>query len=169
MKGVKGSLYLGDFIGDRDVETTWLDEKVQGWAESVRALSRVARNHPKSAYAGLQKLIQQEWAFVQRVISDIWDAFGPVEKSVRDMFMPELFQGIVEGNLDWGSPACQWKRWVWSSQIWKICPTENWTVSCVITGHLVVTRRGKEDYSTAYHTAYKREGREEVRKKNIMQ
>ena len=60
MKGVKGSLYLGDFIGDRDVETTWLDEKVQGWAESVRALSRVARNHPNSAYAGLQKLIQQE-------------------------------------------------------------------------------------------------------------
>ena len=40
-----GSRYLGGFICDRDAETTWLDEKVQGWAESLRTLLGVTRKH----------------------------------------------------------------------------------------------------------------------------
>ena len=39
----------------------------------------VARKHPQSAYAGLQKSLQQEWAFVQHVNPGIGNAFGPVE------------------------------------------------------------------------------------------
>ena len=43
---------------------------------------------------------------------------------------------------------------------------ENWKASCVITGHLVTALRGQEDFRTADHAAYLREGREEVRKRN---
>ena len=39
--------------------------------------------HPQSTYTGLQKSMQQEWAFVQPVTSDIEDAFGLVEEALR--------------------------------------------------------------------------------------
>ena len=61
---VTRSHYLGGFICDREKYTTWLDDKVQGWADSVRTLSGVAHKHPQSNYTILQKSLQQEWAFV---------------------------------------------------------------------------------------------------------
>ena len=67
IKVVTGSRYLGGYIGEREAEAKWVQGKVEGWADSVRTLSGVARKHPQSAYTGLQKSLQQEWAFVQRV------------------------------------------------------------------------------------------------------
>ena len=52
---VTWSRYLGEFVGEREAEASWTEEKVEGWAESVRTLSGVARKHPQSRYAGLQK------------------------------------------------------------------------------------------------------------------
>ena len=49
LKVVTGSCYLGSFIGNREAETTWLAEKVQGWIELVRTLSGVAHKHPQYA------------------------------------------------------------------------------------------------------------------------
>ena len=43
-------------------------------------MARVARKHPQSAYAGLQKSLQQEWAFVERVTPGIGNEFGSVEE-----------------------------------------------------------------------------------------
>ena len=63
----------------------------------MNTLAGVARNHPQSAYAGLQKSLQQEWSFVQRVIPGIRDAFGPVEEALQENFLLALFQGLREG------------------------------------------------------------------------
>ena len=49
---VTGSRYLGGFIGERETEDQWIQSKVEGWAESVYTLARVARKHLQSAYAG---------------------------------------------------------------------------------------------------------------------
>ena len=62
-------------------------------------VSGVARNHLQSAYAGLKKSLQQEWAFVKQVIPNIGDAFGPVEQALRGAFILALFQGLVEVTL----------------------------------------------------------------------
>ena len=51
--------YLGIFISDQHADTTWLDEKVQGWEELVKTLLGVARKHPHSSYSGLKKSFQQ--------------------------------------------------------------------------------------------------------------
>ena len=51
MKVVTGSLYLGDLIGDREAETTYLDKKVQGWTELERMLLGVDHKHPQSDYS----------------------------------------------------------------------------------------------------------------------
>ena len=60
IKVVTGSRYLGGYIGERAAEAAWVQGKVEGWAASVKTLAGVARKHPQSAYAGLQKSLQQE-------------------------------------------------------------------------------------------------------------
>ena len=60
-------------------------------------LAGVALKHPQSAYAGLQKSLQQEWAFVQRVTTGVGAAFRPVKEALWEVFVPALFQGLTEG------------------------------------------------------------------------
>ena len=63
----------------------------------VSVLAGVAHKHLQSAYAGLQKSLQQEWAFVQRVTPGVRESFGPVEEALREIFVPALFRGLSEG------------------------------------------------------------------------
>ena len=98
IKVVTGSQYLGVFVGDRSANDIWLEEKVQVWTELVKTLLGVAYNHLLSSYAVLQKLLQQEWALVQRVTPNIRDVFGLVEQALWDAFMPALFQGMGDGT-----------------------------------------------------------------------
>ena len=102
IKVVTVSRYLGGFISGGSAEKIWLDRKFEVWAESVGALAGVSRKHLHSSYARLQKSLQQEWAFVQRVTTGIGDTFGPVEKSLRDTFFPALFDGLGEGAPERG-------------------------------------------------------------------
>ena len=64
----------------------------------MKNLLGVTHKHPQSANAGLQKSLQQEWSFVQRVVPNIGDAFGAVEQALQDAFIPALFQGLGEGK-----------------------------------------------------------------------
>ena len=59
-----GSRYLRGFFGDGAAEESRLEEKVKGWAESVKTLAGVYHKHPQYAYAGLQKSLQQESEFL---------------------------------------------------------------------------------------------------------
>ena len=91
---VTGSRYLGCFISDQGEEETWIEEKVDGWALSVRILSGVSHRHLYTAYDGLQKSIHQDWAFVQRVAPNVRDTFGPVEDALQDYFLTAFFRVI---------------------------------------------------------------------------
>ena len=39
---------------------------------------------------------------MRRVTPGIGDAFGPVEKALRETFVPELFEGLGDGVLERG-------------------------------------------------------------------
>ena len=97
IKVVTGRRYLGGFIGKQETEARRIQEKVEGWAESVRTMAGVARKHPQSAYAGLQKSLQQEWEFMQRVTPGIGDAFGPVEEEIATAFLSALIEEVGDG------------------------------------------------------------------------
>ena len=60
----------------------------------MEILTEVSRKHPQSAYAGLQKSLQQEWAFVQQVTPGVGDYFVPVETTLKETFVPALFEGL---------------------------------------------------------------------------
>ena len=153
IKVVTGSRYLGGYIGELETEAQWVKEKVEGWSDSVRTLSGVAHKHPQSAYAGLQKSLQQEWAFAQRVTPGISNAFGPVEEETAKAFLPALFEGVGDG-----APGREITRLpVEQAGMTLPDPTqtapENWQASCVITGHLVSALRGQVPFRTADHAA----------------
>ena len=130
----------------------------------MKTLAGVARKHPQSAYTGLKKSLQQEWAFVQRVAHGIIDAFGPVEEALQENFLSDLFQGLRERAPRRGFTRLPVKQ----SGLVLPDPTKtapaNWTASCVISGHLITSLRGQEEFQTADHSDCLQEGRTVVRK-----
>ena len=86
-----GHRYLGGFIGDQVSRDEWLSECLSDWESGVLDLTAVASNFPQTAYAGLQKSLQHEWGFLQRVLPGIGDQFKSIEESIRDFFVPALF------------------------------------------------------------------------------
>jgi hypothetical protein len=77
----------------------WIKEKAHNWAEAVKELASAAKNYPQTVYSGLQRSLQQEWQFVQRVISDIGDQFAEVEKVISHTFRRALFgEDIADFN-----------------------------------------------------------------------
>ena len=112
-------------------------EKVQGCTELVKMLLGVACKHLHSTYAGLQKSIQQQWAFVQQVTPEVGDAFVLVEQALREAFFSDLFQGFGEGIPGRGVTRLPVKHLGLDLPDPKKMVRENWTVSCAIIGHIV--------------------------------
>ena len=108
-------------------------EKITGWVESVEIPARVSRKQPQSAYAGLQKALHQEWAFVQQVTPGIGDAFVPVEKALRETSVPALFEGLGNGVPERGVTHLPVKQAGLALPDPSQTAPENWTVSYVIT------------------------------------
>ena len=55
-------------------------------------LSTACHSYPQSAYCGLSKSLQHEWAFVQRVNQCESAAFTPLEAALAETFLPCLFK-----------------------------------------------------------------------------
>ena len=117
--------------------------KIKRWTDSVDILVRVSRKHRQSAYEGLQKSPQQEWAFIQRVTPGIGDAFRPLETALKETFMPALFEGVRNSVPERGVTRLTVKQVGLSLPNPSHTAPENWTVSCVITEHLVAALRGQ--------------------------
>ena len=57
---VSGSRYLGAYLGLQEELEAWVKPQVEAWAHGVRVLSKIARRHPQSDYAGLGMPLQLE-------------------------------------------------------------------------------------------------------------
>ena len=111
----------------------------------------MARKHPQSAYAGLQKSFQQEWAFVQRVTPGISNPFGPVEEEIAKAFLPALFKGVGDGASGREITRLPVKQTGMALPDPTQTDPANWQASCVITGHLVSALRGQVPFRTGFH------------------
>ena len=83
---------------------------------------------------------------MQRVTLGIGDAFGPVEKVLRETFVPALFAGLGDGVPERGVTRLTFKQAGSALTDTSLTAPENWTVSCVITGHLVTALRGQVEF-----------------------
>ena len=155
---VTGHRYLGGFMVDVSAEKEWSGKKLEGWTESIATLAGVALKHPQSVYAGLKKSLQQEWDFLQRVTPGVGAAFGPVEEALQEVFLLDLSQGLTEGLPMRENTCLPVKQAGLAIPDPVLTAPENWTASCVITGHLVSALRGQTIFRTADHTACLRGG-----------
>ena len=90
---------------------------------------------------------------MQRVTPGVGEAFGPVEEALREIFVPALYEGLREGVTERGiTPLLLKQAGMALSDPTQTAP-ENWTASCVITGHLVAALRGQVEFRTAHHSA----------------
>ena len=126
----------------------------------------VAHCHLQTAYTGLQKSLQQEWAFVQHVTPGIGMAFHPVEDDLRVTFLPDLFQEdtsqiprseitgmtVKQAGIDLHSP--------------NQTVSTNWTASCVITGHFVAALGRTAEFRSRDNALLIRKGRKEIQQRH---
>jgi hypothetical protein len=82
---------LGGFISEDIALRSWLQEKAKNWEEAVADPAEVAPNFPQTAYSGLQKALQQEWQFVQRVTKGIGSDCQDFKLVLAKTFLPTLF------------------------------------------------------------------------------
>ena len=137
-----------------------MGEKVEGWQDSVATLAGVAHWHLQTAYAGLQKSLQQEWAFVKSVTLVIGIPFQAVEDEFWDIFLLTLFQFATSQIHVREITGLTVKQ----DGINLPDPTrtvgEKWMASCIITGHIIAALCRKAESRSGYHALLiGREGR----------
>ena len=83
----------------------------------------------------------------------VGDSFGPVEEALNETFVPALFEGLREGVPERGVNHLRVKQAGLALPDPSQTAPENWTASCVITGHIVASLRGQVEFRTADHSA----------------
>ena len=138
---------------------------MEGLRASVAIMDGVAGNHPHTAYMDLQKSLHQEWDFVQHVTLEIEMAFQPIEDALRNAFLPDLFKGSTSQIPRRAVTGMPCKK----AGIPLPDPTQtardNWTVSCVITGHLISALRRTAEFWSGDHSLLMGDGRDEIQRR----
>ena len=93
---VTGHRLLGGFIGSFDEMQKWIYKKVTDWATSIDCLSKAAVYEPHLVNVSLTRSLQNEWNYVQRVISDVDNPFALLKSSLEESFLPALFGADVD-------------------------------------------------------------------------
>ena len=93
--------------------------------------------HSQTAYAGLKKFLHKKWAFVQRVTLHIGKAFRPLEEALEKSFVLALFKGATVEVSTRGITCPTIKKAGLTILNPNFSTWENWTASCVVTGHLI--------------------------------
>ena len=70
------------FIGNQELESTWLVENFGCWADYVDTFAGVAHRHPQTAYSGLKLSLQQDLDFIHRFTPGVGEAFRLVEEAL---------------------------------------------------------------------------------------
>eukprot|EP00978_Attheya_sp_CCMP212_P005533 scaffold12431_cov57-Attheya_sp.AAC.8 len=158
-----GSRYLGGFIGEAAPQEEWVRGKTDAWATAVTTIAKVCQHYPQLAYAGLQKSLQQEWQFLQRVTDGISTEFESVKSSLKDDFLPGLL-----GQSKIGQPLRDLLALpVKHTGIAIPNPTTsaggNFMASTVVCGHLVAALRERVQFNGVEHKSVIKEGRAAIK------
>jgi hypothetical protein len=96
-KVVRGSCYLGGFLGKASAQQTWVIKQTEKWADAVGELSMLAERYLQAAYAGS---LQQEWQFLQCLTGGLSLVFIEIEQALRSKFLPALFwnESVLDGT-----------------------------------------------------------------------
>jgi hypothetical protein len=77
---------------------------VTTWVAAVETLALLAGNYPQAAYTWFTFCLQNEWQYMQQVMSGMAPHFAPLEVAIRTKFLLALL-GIATSDLD--SKICE--------------------------------------------------------------
>jgi hypothetical protein len=139
---------MGGYIGSKADRDMWVKEKVAFWTSTVSDLAFAAISHPQTAFAGLQKLLQHKWQFVQQVIEDIGDCFFDIEDTITNIFLPPPFgESLQTCNYHHKLAALPVKFAGLAIPDPSATSEENFVASTLVCSHLLTAFRGVELFS----------------------
>jgi hypothetical protein len=162
-----GNRYLGGYLGEEEAKLKWLQDTTQDWKHGVQELAKVASKYPQSAFCGLQKSLQTQWQYLQRVCKNTSNAFLDVEKAIASVFLPALFNEPFDTDdprralteLPVKFPGLSIPNPVNMA-------ISNFENSILMNGHLIRALNGSIDFKIADHLSTVKEVRSEIRKRN---
>jgi hypothetical protein len=104
------------------------------------------KNHLQAAYTGLQKSLQAEWQFLQRVTEGIDVEFTGIKYELHNKFLPALFgkESLTDSQRQLTCLPIK------KTGLAIADPMEsagaNWKASTVACGHLISALRGKKNF-----------------------
>jgi hypothetical protein len=165
-KVVTGTRYLGGFIGENEAFNEWIETKTENWEHAVTQLAAAAKDFPQSAYAGLQKSLQQEWQFVQRATENCGERFNNLSKTIYDTFLPALFDDdIVEEDPRRKLAALPVKQAGLALPNPVQTASSNFQASSLVCSHLIAALKGAVIFSSDDHTKVAKEVKGELRER----
>ena len=85
-----GARDLGAFIGGQRAASDFIDLKVTSWCEEIKSLADIAKIEPQAAHAAFVHGFRHRWTFVQRTMSNVTLCMGPLEDTIRTVYIPAL-------------------------------------------------------------------------------
>jgi hypothetical protein len=113
----------------------------------------------------MQKYVQAEWTFVQRVVRDVGNKFGTVREAMHRSFLPYLLKEMLPYNDPLHMLAALPVK---SSGLALTDPVEsadaNFRASEVTNSHIIQVMRGKEIFSLQDHRTITSKVKAEIKK-----
>ena len=95
---VQSRRMLGGIIGNNTGKKEFLNQLNQRWQYKLETLTEIAEQQPQAAYTALVKSLQNEWAFVQKVVKDCEEQFQEIENAIAFKVLPAIFGNEISGN-----------------------------------------------------------------------
>ena len=92
---VTGQRFLGGFIGDHESCGEYVEQRVEMWMQCVEKLTKTAESQPQAAHVALTKSLQFEWSYLQRVVPNCAEAFGPLCNTINQKLLPTVLGGTL--------------------------------------------------------------------------
>ena len=89
----EGQRHLRAAIGTYVFKEEFVKEKVGVWVKEIETLSNFAKTEPPAAYTSFTHGVKYRWNHLPRTIPDVSPLIKPLEKAVKDSFIPALLKG----------------------------------------------------------------------------
>ena len=103
---INGYRFLGGFIGSKELNKQFIEDKMDAWLVCVDKLVWAAELQPQAAYAAMAKFLQFEWSFVQRIIRNCESSFALLQDKINTTFWPAVCSTDITARTTSVHTAC---------------------------------------------------------------